>query len=691
MASLIAAGASAVAKAGERAVAGVTKAVGLGSNKDGAVQPVGASDVDEPTDGDKVAPLRPSKPPVCEPGSESFTNNTERRKTQTIRRAAVTSGAETSASDSVKSEEKDPETTAALLMHLQSHGLFESLKKDLLLRIIAAMTMHEYKQGEKVITQDEAGDECYIVRKGTFEAYLEQKLEVAKKDPRQIEMRRRKSDTNIDAVPGAERENELGLPILTQYLEGAGFGELALLYNTPRACSVRCTSEEGAVAFSLDRVAFRQLVLAHNTGIKVGLEKRLASVGLLKDLPPSEISSIADVMTVLDVDDGEYIVEKGSEADALYLILAGEVTVHRKDVGDSSVSKDGEEELMRLGTDKFFGESCLSENEENRKRQANVVAVGNVRLGVLKAADFLAVCGNLDSAMNREFNRKAMRTVPLLKSNLTDAQLEELLREVEDVTYPSGETIFSQDEEGTSFYIIKSGNVEVQKGGKKVNALGPGDHFGERALQKAEPRDATVVSIPEPPATETRLFKLTKAQFESVLPPLVEIIDKTAAEREEQAARAARPEILFKELKLITVLGEGTFGRVRLVQYVNKGTPAKKEAFALKTLQKGQLVYYKQVEHVVNEKRILKMCFHPFILKLEGTYATKNQIYMLLEVALGGELFTHLRQENKFPVEKATLYAAMVTSAFNYLHARKIAHRDLKPENLLFDKEGAQV
>jgi hypothetical protein len=116
------------------------------------------------------------------------------------------------------------------------------------------------------------------------------------------------------------------------------------------------------------------------------------------------------------------------------------------------------------------GQSCLSENEENRKRQANVVAVGNVRLGVLKAADFLAVCGNLDSAMNREFNRKAMRTVPLLKSNLTDAQLEELLREVEDVTYPSGETIFSQDEEGTSFYIIKSGNVEVQKGGKKVNA-----------------------------------------------------------------------------------------------------------------------------------------------------------------------------------------------------------------------------
>jgi len=121
------------------------------------------------------------------------------------------------------------------------------------------------------------------------------------------------------------------------------------------------------------------------------------------------------------------------------------------------------------------------------------------------------------------------------------------------------------------------------------------------------------------------------------------------------------------------------------MQWKNNG---QKVPFALKTLQKGQLVYYKQVDHVINEKRNLGACFHPFILKLEGTYASKHQIYMLLEVALGGELFTYLRSENKFPLEQATLYGAMVSSAFAYLHARKIAHRDLKPENLLFDNEG---
>jgi len=222
----------------------------------------------------------------------------------------------------------------------------------------------------------------------------------------------------------------------------------------------------------------------------------------------------------------------------------------------------------------------------------------------------------------------------------------------------------------------KTGDAEPQK----LATLGPGQHFGERALLTDEPTVASVI------ATEaTQLMTLDKKAFERVLPPLQDLISKKVAERDEQAARAARPKILFKDLKLITVLGEGTFGRVRLVQWANGSS---KEPFALKTLQKGQLIYYKQVEHVVNEKKVLGECFHPFILKLESTYTSKNQVYMLLEVALGGELFTHLRTEGKFPLEKATIYAAQVTSAFAYLHARRIAHRDLKPENLLFDREG---
>ena len=54
----------------------------------------------------------------------------------------------------------------------------------------------------------------------------------------------------------------------------------------------------------------------------------------------------------------------------------------------------------------------------------------------------------------------------------------------------------------------------------------------------------------------------------------------------------------------------------------------------------------------------------------------------------GGELFTRLKTVGKFDDLTGRLYAAMVASAFAYLHARQIAHRDLKPENLMFSADG---
>jgi hypothetical protein len=139
-----------------------------------------------------------------------------------------------------------------------------------------------------------------------------------------------------------------------------------------------------------------------------------------------------------------------------------------------------------------------------------------------------------------------------------DGEMENVLRELTDVSVEAGKTILEQGTQGTNFYIVKSGAVDVmQKTGdaepQKLATLGPGQHFGERALLTDEPTVASVI------ATEaTQLMTLDKKAFERVLPPLQDLISKKVAERDEQAARAARPKILFKDLKLITVLGEGT-------------------------------------------------------------------------------------------------------------------------------------
>ena len=95
-----------------------------------------------------------------------------------------------------------------------------------------------------------------------------------------------------------------------------------------------------------------------------------------------------------------------------------------------------------------------------------------------------------------------------------------------------------------------------------------------------------------------------------------------------------------------------------------------------------------QVEHVMNEKRILQMCYHPFIMRLIGAFQDDRELYMLLELSLGGELFSLLRKVGSLHETSARFYAACVCSAFVYLHDKKIVYRDLKPENLIFNAQG---
>ena len=136
---------------------------------------------------------------------------------------------------------------------------------------IEATEEKTFGSNEDVINQGDAGDHFYLVYGGTFEAYL------------------------------AKSDNQ---PVVASYKKGDGFGELALLYNSPRAASVRATSAD-AFAYALDRLAFRQLVMAHNSSVKHGLEQYLSAVPLLQGLAEGAIARLADVMTAVDVEDGK--------------------------------------------------------------------------------------------------------------------------------------------------------------------------------------------------------------------------------------------------------------------------------------------------------------------------------------------------------------------------------------------------
>eukprot|EP00494_Astrolonche_serrata_P031096 UN31365 len=77
-----------------------------------------------------------------------------------------------------------------------------------------------------------------------------------------------------------------------------------------------------------------------------------------------------------------------------------------------------------------------------------------------------------------------------------------------------------------------------------------------------------------------------------------------------------------------------------------------------------------------------------FLVNLIQTYQDAKRIYFLLEVCLGGELFTILRRRRYFNEETSQFYAGCVIEGFEYLHGRNIIYRDLKPENLVLGSDG---
>ncbi|XP_049592052.1 cGMP-dependent protein kinase 2 isoform X3 [Syngnathus scovelli] len=110
--------------------------------------------------------------------------------------------------------------------------------------------------------------------------------------------------------------------------------------------------------------------------------------------------------------------------------------------------------------------------------------------------------------------------------------------------------------------------------------------------------------------------------------------------------------------------------------------------FALKCIKKKHVVDTRQQEHIYSEKNILQQTNSPFIIRFFRTFRDNKHVYMLLEVCLGGELWTVLRDMNSFDEATARFCIGCVLEAFDYLHTMGIIYRDLKPENLLLDAKG---
>ncbi|XP_006814102.1 LOW QUALITY PROTEIN: serine/threonine-protein kinase H1 homolog [Saccoglossus kowalevskii] len=137
------------------------------------------------------------------------------------------------------------------------------------------------------------------------------------------------------------------------------------------------------------------------------------------------------------------------------------------------------------------------------------------------------------------------------------------------------------------------------------------------------------------------------------------------------------PRVLAK-YDVKALIGRGSFSRVVRVEH-----KLTKQPYAIKMIEvkEGKEVFE-------TELGVLRRVRHTNIVQLVEVFETPERVYMVMELATGGELFDRIVARGSFTERDATRAVQMVLEGVRYLHALGITHRDLKPENLLYYHPG---
>ncbi|XP_040997351.1 serine/threonine-protein kinase tricornered isoform X2 [Juglans microcarpa x Juglans regia] len=158
---------------------------------------------------------------------------------------------------------------------------------------------------------------------------------------------------------------------------------------------------------------------------------------------------------------------------------------------------------------------------------------------------------------------------------------------------------------------------------------------------------------------------------------------KDLERKETEFMRLKRHKICVDDFELLTIIGRGAFGEVRLCREKKSGN-----IYAMKKLKKSEMVKRGQVEHVRAERNLLAEVASHCIVKLYYSFQDAEYLYLIMEYLPGGDMMTLLMREDTLTENVARFYIAQSVLAIESIHKHNYIHRDIKPDNLLLDKYG---
>jgi len=179
--------------------------------------------------------------------------------------------------------------------------------------------------------------------------------------------------------------------LVKTYNPGESFGELALLYNAPRAASIKAVTD--CTLFALDRETFNNIVKDAEVKRRERFEQIISKIELLDTMDPYERSKIADVAMPVKYRAGDYVIKQGERGDKFFFIEEGEAVATKILAGKSQA-----EVVYEYRPGEYFGELALLKGEP---RAANVIAKSDLSLLALDREAFNRVLGPLNDILKR--------------------------------------------------------------------------------------------------------------------------------------------------------------------------------------------------------------------------------------------------------------------------------------------------
>lgn len=241
---------------------------------------------------------------------------------------------------------KSTDQREMILNAIKSNVLFEHNTEDEIKEIVDVFEPCSYNKGDVVIRQGDTGDDFFVVETGDLS----------------ITVRIASEEDDANLTDESVNEVKVG----TNYQAGSSFGELALIYGSPRAATIK--AEESCKLWRIKRGWYRGVIGQHRQRLhqekveflpKVKVDKKKFGDFLSKD----QIDTMAQLLQQEYFKKGETIIREGEAGNTFYIIQSGDVGIYKKQLGDKPIAT--------LGKQKFFGEKALLSDDV---RQATCVA-----------------------------------------------------------------------------------------------------------------------------------------------------------------------------------------------------------------------------------------------------------------------------------------------------------------------------